>query len=135
MPRELEEIGIYPRHVSYFISFHSFRPYVTSGSHCYKISNEKFEMCGRYQVSTFKMADPTGTRIVELKTTYKQTTHVVPDTRKHPEEAEKRAKPSVVPYHPGKCRKRPSRIKVLSVSGSLQELQNLLEDVRGTLSS
>ena len=82
------------------------------------------------------MADPTGTKIVEeLKTTYKRTTPVVPDTRRHPEEAEKRAKPGLVPYHQGKCRKRPSRIKVLYVSGSLQELQNLLEDARGTLSS
>ena len=37
-------------------------------------------------------------------------------------------KPSVVPYHPGKCRKRSSRIKVQPVSGSLQQLRNLLED-------
>ena len=56
------------------------------------------------------MADPAGTKIVEEKNV--QTDHpVVPGTRKHPEGAEKKAKPSVVPYHPGKCRKRPSRIR------------------------
>ena len=58
-----------------------------------------------------------------------------PDTRRHPEEAEKRVKPSVVPYHSGKSRKRLSRIKVQPNTGSLQELRNNLEDVRGTLSS
>ena len=53
-----------------------------------------------------------------------QTDHpAVTDTRTHSEEAEKRVKPSVVPYHPGNCRKRPSRIKVQPVSGSLQELR------------
>ena len=83
------------------------------------------------------MADPTVTKIVEKPKKNVQTDHlVVPDTRRHPEEAEKRAKPSVVPYHPGKYRKRPSRIKVQPVSGSLQELlRDLLEDARGTLSS
>ena len=82
------------------------------------------------------MADPAGTKVIEepIKT-YKQTTPVVPDTRRHPEEAEKRAKPSVVPYHPGKCRKRPSRIKMQPVSGSFQDFRNLLEDARGTLIS
>ena len=54
------------------------------------------------------------------------------DTRRHPEEAENRAKPSVVPYHPRKCRKRPSRIKEQPVSGSLQELRNLLECPRNS---
>ena len=81
------------------------------------------------------MVDPAGTKIVEeLKNV--QTEHpVIPDNQRHPEEAEKRAKPSVVPYHPGKCRKRPSRIKVQPVSGSLQELRNLLlEDARGVFS-
>ena len=74
------------------------------------------------------MADPAGTKIVE-ETKNELTDHpVVPDTRRHPEEAEKRLKPSVVPYHPGRCRKRPTRIKVQPVSGSLQELWKLLED-------
>ena len=82
------------------------------------------------------MADPAGTKIVEEPKKNVQTDQpVVPDTRRHPEEAEKGAKPSVVPYHPRKCRKRPSRIKVQPVSGSLQELRNLLEDARGTLTS
>ena len=74
------------------------------------------------------MADPAGTKIVE-ETKNELTDHpVVPDTCRHPEEAEKRLKPSVVPYHPGRCRKRPTRIKVQPVSGSLQELWKLLED-------
>ena len=80
------------------------------------------------------MADPAGTKIVEEP---KKRTNRPPRSPRHPkapEEAEKRAKPSRVPYHPGKCRKRPSRIKVEPVSGSLQELRNLLEDARGTLS-
>ena len=81
------------------------------------------------------MADPAGTKIVEEPKTYKQTTPVVPDTRRHPEEAEKKAKPRVVSFHPGKRRKTHSRIKVQPVRGSLQELRNLLEDARGTLSS
>ena len=46
-----------------------------------------------------------------------QTDHpVVPDTRRNPEEAEKRVKPSVVPYHS-------------------EELRNHLEDARGILRS
>ena len=83
------------------------------------------------------MADPAGTKIVE-ETKNVQTDHPVdPDTRRHPEEAEKRVKLSVVPSYPGKCRKRPSRIKMQPVSGSLQELQNHLEHAlpEGTLSS
>ena len=81
------------------------------------------------------MADPAGTKIVkEPKKRTNRPPHS-PDTQRHPEESEKRAKPSVVPYHPGKCRKRSSRIKMQPVSGSLQELRNLLEDARGTLSS
>ena len=81
------------------------------------------------------MADPAGTKVVEEPKNVKQATLVVPHTRRHPKEAEKRAKPSVVPYHPGKCRKRPSRTKMQAVSGSLQELRNLLEDAREALSS
>ena len=64
------------------------------------------------------MADPAGTKIVEEP---KKRTNRPPRSPRHPkapEEAEKRAKPSRVPYHPGKCRKRPSRIKVEPVSGS-----------------
>ena len=76
-----------------------------------------------------------GTKIVKEPKNVLTDHPVGPDTRRHPEEAEKRAKPSVVPYHSGKCRKRPSRIKVQPVSGSLQELRNHLEDARGTLSS
>ena len=68
------------------------------------------------------MADPAGTKIVEEPKNIQTDHPVVPDTRRHPEEAEKRMKPSVVPYHPGNCRKRPSRIKVHPVSGSLREL-------------
>ena len=80
------------------------------------------------------MGDLAGTTFVEEPKNV-QTDHPVdPNTRRHPEEAEKRARPSVMPYHPGKCRKRPSRIKVQPVSGSLQQLRNLLEDARGTLS-
>ena len=80
------------------------------------------------------MADPAGTKIVEEPQKNVQADHpVVLDTRRHPEEAEKRAKPSVVPYNPGKCRKRPSRIKVKPISGSLQELRDLLADAEGTL--
>ena len=81
------------------------------------------------------MADPVGTKIVEEPKNVQTDHPVVPDTRRHPEEAENRAKPSVVSYHSGKCRKRPFKIKVQPVSGSLQELWNLLEDARGTLSS
>ena len=82
------------------------------------------------------MADPTGTTNVEEHQKNVQTDHpVVPDTRRHPEDAEKRVKPSVVQYHPGKCRKRPPSINMQPVSGSLQELWNLLEDARGTLST
>ena len=81
------------------------------------------------------MADPADTKIVEEPKNVKTDHPVVPDTRRHPEEAEKGAKPSVVSYHPGKCQKRPSRIKVQPVSGSLQQRRNLLEDARGTLSS
>ena len=72
------------------------------------------------------MADPAGTKIVEEPKNVQTDHPVVSDTRRHPEEAEKRAKPSVVPYNPGKSWKRPSRIKVQPVSGSLQELRNLL---------
>ena len=78
------------------------------------------------------MADPAGTKNVEEPKNVQTDHPVVPDTRRHPEEAEKRAKPSVVPYHSGKCRKRPFRIKVQHVSESLQEPRNLLEDARGT---
>ena len=82
------------------------------------------------------MNEPAGTKIVEEPQKNVQTGHPVdPDTRRHPEEVEKRAKPSVVPSYPGKCRKRPSRIKMQPVIRSLQELRNLLEDARGTLSS
>ena len=86
-------------------------------------------------VSNKHIQDGRATKIVEEPKNVQTDHPVVPDTRRHPEEAEKRAKPSVVPYHPGKCRKRPSRIKVQSVSGSLQELRNRLEDARGTISS
>ena len=81
------------------------------------------------------MANPAGTKIVEEPKNVKTDHPVDPGTQRHPEKSEKRAKPSGVPYHPGKRRKRPSRIKIQPVSGSLQELQNLLEDARGTLSS
>ena len=81
------------------------------------------------------MVDGEGTKIVEEPKNVQTDHPLVPDTRRHPEEAEKRAKRSVVPYDSGKCRKRPSRIKVQPVSGSLQELRNHLEDVRGTFSS
>ena len=47
------------------------------------------------------MADRAGTKIVEPKNV-KIDNPVVRDTRRHPEESEKRAKPSVVPYHPGR---------------------------------
>ena len=47
------------------------------------------------------MADPAGTKIVEEPKNVQTDHPVVPDTRRHPEEAEKRAKPSVVPCHPG----------------------------------
>ena len=58
------------------------------------------------------MADPAGTKIVEEPKKNVQTDHlVVPDTRRHPKEAEKRAKSSVVPYHSRKCREGPSRIR------------------------
>ena len=80
------------------------------------------------------MSDPAGTKIVEEPKNVQTDHPIVPDTRRHPEEAEKRVKPSVVPYHSGKCRKRPSRITVQPVSGSLQEPRNHLEDARGTLS-
>ena len=60
---------------------------------------------------------------------------VDPDTLRRPEEAEKRVKPSVVPSYPGKCRKRPSRIKMQPVSGYLQELRNHVKHARGALSS
>ena len=89
----------------------------------------------RYQMSTIKMADPTGTKIVEEPKNVQTDHPVVRDTRRHPKEAEKRTKISVVLYHPGKCRKRPSRIKVQPVKGSLQELRNLIEDIQGTLST
>ena len=72
------------------------------------------------------MAHTSGTKILEEPKNVQTDHPVVPDTRRHPEKAEKSAKPSVVPYHPGKCRKRPSRIKVQPVSGSLQELRNLV---------
>ena len=107
---------------------------VTSGSRCYKNSMKN----SKYVISKKHIQDVRHGRYKNRRRTPKnvQTNHpVVPDTRRHPEEAEKRAKPSVVPYHPGKCRKRPSGIKVKPVSGSLQELRNLFEDVRGTLSS
>ena len=81
------------------------------------------------------MADPAGMKIVEELENVQTYHPVVPDTRRHPEEAEEKAKPSVVPCHTGKCRKTPSRIKVQPVSRSLQELRNLLEDARGSLSS
>ena len=79
------------------------------------------------------MTDPAGTKIVEEPKNVQTDHPVVPDTRRHPEEAEKRVKRSVVPYHPGKCRKRPSRIKVQPVSRSLQELRNHLEDAEELL--
>ena len=81
------------------------------------------------------MADPAGTKIVEEPKNVQTDHPVVPETRRHPEKAEKRAEPSVVLSHTGKCRKRPSRIKVQPVSGSLQELRNFPEDARGTLDS
>ena len=81
------------------------------------------------------MAEPAGAKIVEEPKTVQTDHPVVSYTRRHPEEAEKRAKTSVVPYHPGKCRRRLSRIKVQPVSGSFPELRNLFEDARGTLSS
>ena len=102
---------------------------VTSGSRCYKISmKNSFKHIQDGRPGWYKNRRRTPKNV--------QTDHlVVPDSRRHPEEAEKRMNPSVVPYYPGKCRKRPSRIKVQPVSGSLQELQNLLGDARGTLSS
>ena len=81
------------------------------------------------------MANPGGTKTVEEQQNVQTDHPVVPKTQPHPLGAGKRAEPSVVPYHPGKCRKRPSRIKVQPVSGSLQELRNLLGNARGILSS
>ena len=81
------------------------------------------------------MADPAGTKIVEEQKNVQTNHPVVLNTRRHREETEKRTKPSVVPHHSGKCRKRFSRIKVQRVSGSWQELRNFLEDARGTLIS
>ena len=79
------------------------------------------------------MADRAGPRNQKRGRKSEQTHHpVVPDTRRHPEEAEKKVKPSVVPFHPQKCRKRHPKIKVQPVSGSLQELRNHHEDARGT---
>ena len=107
---------------------------VTSANRCYKIS-KKNSKCA---ILNKQIQDGLPGRYENRRRTKEnvQTDHpVVPDTQRHPEEAEKKAKPSVVPYHPGKCRKRPSRIKVQPVSGSLQELWNLLEDARGTLST
>ena len=65
------------------------------------------------------MADPAGTKIVEEPKNVQTDHPVVSDTRRHSEEAAKRAKPSVVPFHPEKFRKEPSRMKVQPVSGSL----------------
>ena len=81
------------------------------------------------------MADPAGTKSVEEPKNVQTDHPVVPDTRRHPVEAEKRVKPRVVPFHPGKCQRRPSRSIVQPVSGSLHELRNHLKDTRGTLSS
>ena len=47
------------------------------------------------------MADPAGTKIVEEPKTRTNRPPRSPDTRRHPEEAEKRVKPRVVPYHSG----------------------------------
>ena len=52
---------------------------------------------------------------------------VVPATRRHTEEAEKRVKPCVVPYHSGICRKRPSRIKMHPVSGFCKNSGTILK--------
>ena len=79
---------------------------VTSGSRCYKISMKN----SKCVVSNKHIQDGRPGRYENRRRTkkYVQTDHpVVPDTRRQPEEAEKRAKPSVVPYHPGKCRKDP----------------------------
>ena len=56
------------------------------------------------------MANPAGTKIVEEPKNVQTDHPVVPETRRRPEEAEKRAKLSVVSYLSGKCRKRPSTI-------------------------
>ena len=112
----------------------SFSADVTSCSQCYKISMKN----SKCAVSIKHIQDGQPGRYENCRRTKKnvQTDHpVVPDTRRHPEEAEKRAEPSVVSSHTGKCRKRPSRIKVQPVSRSLQELRNISEDARGTLSS
>ena len=79
--------------------------------------------------STIKMADPAGTKIVEEP---KKRTNRTSRSPRHSERAEERVKPRVVPFLPGKCRKKPSRIKVQPVSGSLQGFQNHHEDAQGT---
>ena len=46
------------------------------------------------------MADPAGTKIVEEPKNVQTDYPLDPDTRRHPEEAEKRVKPSVAPSYP-----------------------------------
>ena len=55
--------------------------------------------------------------------------HIVPYTRRHPEEAENRLKPSVVPCHSE------GTLQNQGATCQLQELRNHLEDARETLSS
>ena len=79
------------------------------------------------------MADPAGTKIVRVSKNAQTDHFVVSDNRRRPEEAEK-SETQCGAISSKKMSEETPRIKVQPVTGSLQELRNLQEDARGTLS-
>ena len=65
--------------------------------------NKHFKSVRKQNIFEIKMAVLAGMENEKEDRKTKKTPHpVYPDTRRHSEEAEKRVKPSVVPFHPGR---------------------------------